>query len=287
MVNLTINTYRWLFIRSLLVFLLIGNPLWAQESEDFTELDKIEAEIDSQRSKPRYDSNSRDDNDPSDNGRDLGSRKNDDLDQAKKPIKVTDINQLEAFSNLAIIHPRFLPKSGRFQVSVGGNAILNDPWFNQFGLSLRASYHISEFFGLELAANTYSGSSSTHAKDLAAELNVQTSSLIQPKSYYGLHAYFIPFYGKMSLFNQRIVPFDVFMTLGAGQTQVEGARETGVSTIHLGAGQLFALSRQTALRWDIGVNMFTAQSRSQASATATQNVAMSFAYSYFFPEVKR
>lgn len=270
------------FLKTLFIcqVLFYTDVLLAQENEDFTELDKIEAEIDRERLKNQE------------------LRANEEIKQDRqdkelvdKPERTfnkrSDLYYLEAFDDLAIIHPRFQPKSKRFQFSAGGNTILNDPWFNQFGISFRSGFHFNEFFALEIAANSYSGSSTTHAKDLATQLNVQTASLVQPKSYFGAHLMFTPFYGKMSLFNQRIIPFDVFITLGAGTTTLEGARTKEASTYHFGAGQLFAMSRQSAFRWDIAVNMFTAQSQLMASTTSTQNVAMTFSYSYFLPEVKR
>lgn len=270
----------------LIIWALKPINLSAQENEDFTQLDKIEAEIDRQRVRQQElnQSNNK-------QSEELPNKSSSEIDQPNTSErsfkKRSDLYFLEAFEDMAIIHPRFQPKSKRFQFSIGGNTILNDPWFNQFGLSLRSSFHVNEFFAVEIAANSYSGSATTHAKDLATQLNVQTASLVQPKSYIGAHLMFTPFYGKMSLFNQRIIPFDIFITLGAGTTTLEGARAPDASTYHFGAGQLFAMSRQSAFRWDIAVNMFSAQSRLLSSTTSTQNVAMTFSYSYFLPEVKR
>lgn len=272
-----------IYLISLLALYSIS--LQAQENEDFTQLDKIEAEINRQKVQTEATANLNQNNDE-----DLVSSKNEEKspDSSGRSFKKrSDLYFIESFEDLAIIHPRFQPKSKRFQFSLGGNTILNDPWFNQFGLSLRSSFHFNEFFGFEIAANSYSGSSTTHAKDLASQLGVLTASLVQPKSYLGAHLIFTPLYGKMSLFNQRIIPFDIFVTIGAGTTSLEGARAAGASTYHLGAGQLFAISRHSAFRWDIAVNMFTAQSRLQLKTTSTQNVAMTFSYSYFLPEVRR
>lgn len=252
---------------------------WSQQdTPDFTELDLIEAEI--EKSKIQKSSDTFSDRD----------EKESEFDQKKPTVtmpmrNVSDLRQLEPFGDIAVIQPRYQPKSKRFQLNAGGSAILNDPWFNHFGLSMRASYHFTELLGIELASDIFSGSRSNAAKDLADNLAIQTSSLVQAKNYLGVHAYLAPIYGKMSLMNARIVPFDVFFTLGAGQTAIDGAKNQSAMTYHIGAGQIFAFSRNASFRWDIRVNMFEAQSLINSNKTSTQNVLMALGFSYFFPEV--
>lgn len=264
-------------VLTVLVALLIHpNFAQAQEYSDFSELDQIEAELEKNKIQKKVQEAP------------ASSSEGSSLEREEKEIStISDLRTLEPFGDMAIIHPRFQPKSKRFQLNVGGAAVLNDPWFNQFGVSFKAAYHFTELFGIELASDVYSGSEANAARDLASNLNVLTSSFVRPKSYSGLHIYLSPIYGKMSLFNKRIVPYDVYFTLGAGQTALERATQDQSPTFHLGAGQIFAFTRNAAFRWDIRVNAFETQSSLQAIKTQTQNVIMTLGFSFFLPEVSR
>jgi outer membrane beta-barrel protein len=261
-------------LSALFVMLLTPTTSFAQESSDFTDLDQIEAELEQDRFKKSQDPGEEDINFS---------------DKPEKEIKnLSDLRTLEPFGDVAVIHPRFQPKGKRFQFHLSGGAILNDPWFNHYGMSLKSAYHFSELLAAELAFDLFTGSPANATHQLASGLNVLASSFIRPKNYTGLHLYLSPIYGKMSLFNKRIVPYDVYFTLGLGQTGLEGARQNQVMTTHLGAGQIFAFSRNAAFRWDIRMNMFEAQGRaSSGPKLSTQNVIMTVGFSYFFPEVSR
>jgi outer membrane beta-barrel protein len=89
------------------------------------------------------------------------------------------------------------------------------------------------------------------------------------------------------LFNKRIVPYDVYFTLGAGSTALELSLESQASTFHVGAGQIFAFSRNAAFRWDIRANIFSAQAKEGSAKATSQNVIMTLGFSYFLPEVSR
>jgi outer membrane beta-barrel protein len=259
----------------LVVTLLQPNLLYAQEYSDFSELDQIEAELEKNRIQKKESSP-------------LNSQKELPANQKNEMTNISDLRTLESFSEVAVIHPRFQPKNKRFQVNIGGATVLNDPWYNQFGVSFKAGYHFTDLLGLELATDFFSGSQSSAARDLFDGLSVSATSFVRPKSYSGLHLYLSPIYGKMSLFNKRIVPYDVYFTLGAGSTTLDQAKQKQAETYHLGAGQIFAFSRNAAFRWDIRVNAFSAQSEGSSSKkTETQNVIMTLGFSYFLPEVSR
>jgi len=261
-------------LTTLLALALQSAPGLAQDYSDFSELDLIEAELDKNKIQKKETTTK------------SGSEVMPQLESTAKEItNISDLRKLEPFDDVAVIHPRFQPKSKRFQFNFGGAALLNDPWFNQFGASFKAAYHVSEFFGLEIAADQYTGSESSAAQDLRDNLGINTASFVRPKSYSGIHLYLSPIYGKMSLFNKRIVPYDVFFTLGVGSTELELSRESQASTFHFGAGQIFAFSRNAAFRWDIRANIFSAQANEGSVRTTSQNVIMALGFSYFLPEV--
>jgi len=112
---------------------------------------------------------------------------------------------------------------------------------------------------------------------------IQTQSFVTPKSYYGLDFKWSPIYGKMTWLNKSIVPFDMYFSAGLGSTATgEAGTDT---TLHLGAGQIFAITQGTAFRWDISLNSFYAKSLvAGGTSTLYNNLLVSLGVSFFFPE---
>lgn len=214
-----------------------------------------------------------------------------DNDTLKSKGDFSDLNRLVPFSEVAVIQKRYLPKTNRLQANLGLDSIMNNPFFQSQGLHLNLSYFLNETWGVEFSYVNFSTSEKLITKDLQSEQGVKTSSLAFPKTYLGMSLMMVPFYGKISWLNQRIVPFDFFFTVGGGQTTTS-YKDQGASTVHLGTGQLFAISKSFALRWDLSYNMYTAKAAEITSVTATTVSEISQTYadlflgvglSWFFP----
>ncbi|MFN7729654.1 MAG: outer membrane beta-barrel domain-containing protein [Bdellovibrio sp.] len=250
---------------------------WAQDQapvdESVTDLDQIEAEI--ERGAP--------------------SEKAKEANQAEPPPAtsdpktLSDLGKLAPFSEVTVLQKRFQPKTERFQAAFGLGGITNDPWFNGLGGSLRLGYHFSETLGVEGTYTFLSNSERDSAKDLFANNAVSTSSIVATKGYLGADVIWSPIYGKMSLFNKRIIPFDMYFTGGLGQSEVDGATSKSLMTIHMGTGQVFALTKSWGFRWDFSWNTFAAKQVDTAgkqSTTQFNNLILTLGASFFFPEVK-
>ncbi len=195
----------------------------------------------------------------------------------------SDLGKLAQFSEVSVIQKRYLPKTGRFQAFAGFTYSTNDPWFLGLGLSGKLGYFLTEEWGVELAYTTLSNSEKSSVQDLRSNQGVTTSSLITPKSYLGGDLVWTPVYGKMSLGNRKIVPFDMYFSLGAGSTST--ADSQNASTMRLATGQIFAITKGMGFRWDFGWNRYTAKSI-DASQTAFDNFLLTMGMSFFFPEAK-
>ncbi|MBX2996639.1 MAG: outer membrane beta-barrel domain-containing protein [Bdellovibrionaceae bacterium] len=205
------------------------------------------------------------------------------------PQTLSDLGRLAPFSEVTVLQRRFQPKTERFQASFGLGGITNDPWFYGVGGSLRFAYHFSEAFALEGVATFLSNSERDSAKDLLANNAVSTSSIVSTKGFYGVDLMWSPIYGKMSLFNKRIIPFDMYFSGGLGQSEVDGATSKNLMTFHVGTGQVFALSKSWGFRWDFSWNTYAAKQVDTAgkeSTTQFNNLILTLGASYFFPEVK-
>lgn len=211
----------------------------------------------------------------------------------KKPVEkeivnkdvnnVTDLANLAPFSNVAVIQKRFLPKTQRFELNGNFTLITNNQFFNSMGASARFAYYFTEQWGLELNYLAMSTTERDVIKELKDDFNVNTENFSTPKSYTGLDIKYVPIYGKMSWFNEKIIPYDLYFSLGAGTTKTNTT--SNASTIHIGTGEMFALSKSTAFRWDLSWNFYSAKNINGESQSFN-NLFLSAGFSYLFPEAK-
>jgi outer membrane beta-barrel protein len=219
------------------------------------------------------------------------------------PDSISNLKNLQPFSDVAVIQRKFLPKTKRFEFNAGGSAIVNNAFFMNFGPSLRLGYNFSENLGFDVMFMYLTTSNRDITNDLIDKRGVRTDGLVMPETYLGGNLVWTPVYGKMALFENRIVPFDMYFMLGAGGTvtcdsvckglvsgQSKG-KETN-ATIQIGAGQRFAISKKMAFRWDFTWNFYQA-SYTPAYKTGPpppsqkgnfDNLFLSIGLSFFFPE---
>ena len=200
---------------------------------------------------------------------------------------LSELATLEPFSDIAVIQRKFLPKTNRFEIAGMAMGSVNNPFFSNLGLGLRGTYFLSEKHGVELQYYFLSNSERSVTKSLRDNQNVETKSLTTPKNYMGAAYKWNPIYGKMTWLNRTIVPFDLFFTVGGGLTKTDlGNSEP---TIHIGTGQVFALTKAMAFRWDISWNFYQAEAIEANGDKLTNNqddLFLMLGMSFYFPEAK-
>lgn len=199
-----------------------------------------------------------------------------------KPIDFSGLGRLAPFTEVSVIQRRYLPKTGRFQLFGGLTMVTNDPFYNVFGGVAKAGYFFTESIGLEFSYTALSTNEAKATTELRKIQGVQTDSLVYTKSVATADLMFVPVYGKMTWGNDRIVPFDLYFSLGYGATQTQNQSP---GTLHLATGQMFALSKATAFRWDFSWNFFSAEGINQKK-DSYNNLFLTVGWSWFFPEAK-
>lgn len=195
----------------------------------------------------------------------------------------TSLGRLAPFSEVSVLQKKFMPKTNRM-IFTGGLALgTNEPFFTPLGANLRAGYFFLESLGFELNYFSISTSERDITKDLRNIENIAAESLLYTKNYLGGSLLWSPIYGKMAWFNKKIIPFDLYFSLGTGQTTVSTGEKP--STFHLGTGQIFALSKSSAFRWDLSWNIYNAKN-TDGSTSQFNNLYLTLAGSFFFPEAK-
>lgn len=243
-------------------------PAWGQADESDTEIEQMEAELEKSLARP----------------------------EAPPPAapkvetvqveSVTDLAKLAPFSEISILQRRFLPKTGRFQLFGGLNYLANDPWYWGLGLTAKAGYSFTEAWAIEFNYSGFNNSEKQAIKDLRNNHAVTTDSIVTTKTYMGGDVVWSPIYGKLSLDNKRIVPFDMYFAAGGGMSGL--SNNTNASTLHLGLGQIFALSKSRGFRWDLSWSRFTATTTDSTTGAVSNNtfdnLFLTMGMSFFFPE---
>lgn len=202
------------------------------------------------------------------------------------PAEISSLKNLQPFSDIAVIQRKYLPMTKRFEIYGGGNAIVNNAFFLNFGLVGRLAYHFTEAFGAEFVFMALTNSERDVTKDLSTLKGITTNGLVAPEMYYGGAAVWTPVYGKMALFENRIVPFDLYFAAGGGITRTN--QKESAPTFQLSTGQRFALSKKMAFRWDFTWNFYSANYTLANSTTKANgnfdNLFLALGFSFFFPE---
>jgi outer membrane beta-barrel protein len=204
---------------------------------------------------------------------------------------LSDLANLAPFSDIAVIQRRFLPKTQRFEASLGAFTNLNNPFFNAIGVSARLAYYLRERYALEGIAAFATTTTRQVTDDLEDRpgctgcTGITTDNVVTSKGFYALAFKWNPIYGKITWLNKTIVPFDLSFSLGGGMTMT--TENESVPTLHLGTSQVFAWSKSMAFRWDLYWNMYqaTALNAKGQKETLNQNdLFLGIGMSFFFPE---
>ncbi len=207
------------------------------------------------------------------------------------PDSIANLKNLQPFSDVAVIQRKYLPKTKRFELYGGGAAIVNNAFFMNYGLHTRFGYNFTENLGVDVVYMYLKTNNRDVTDDLSGKRGIRTDGLVSPDMYFGGSAVWTPVYGKMSLFENRIVPFDMFFSAGGGITKTNQGSSS--ATFQIGAGQRFAIGKSSAFRWDFTWNFYSATYRPSstnsgpvaAETTGTfDNLFLSLGFSFFFPE---
>jgi outer membrane beta-barrel protein len=225
--------------------------------------------------------------------------------ESSKPPEITvnkleNLNQLKPFEDVAVIQKRYLPKTQRFEGNFNASANVNDSFFSSYGVGGGLTYNFNEKWSVEAIMKWFSVSNSKASNQLL-ERGVVTNGMVATELFYGADLRWTPIYGKFSYFDKKIIPFDHYFSIGIGQTQLAtGSSTTNTTvkienlddplTLRISTGELFALTKWMAFRWDVSWHFMKPEVRttttkgSNVSSDVQNNLFISFGLSFFFPE---
>ena len=205
-----------------------------------------------------------------------------------KPKKLADLIYLSPFSDISVIQRRFMPKTGRVSATLASVFALSSEFFLHTGGEGHLTYHFLEKHAIE-----FSGYYVFHfMRGVTSDLQELKVNVLEQQpminSFFGLTYKWMPVYGKIAFNNKNILAFDTFFNLGLGMSGVNIKKKVGKTTTTqlewgptalIGVGQVFAISRDLGLRWDLRWH-WTYELKGQSFL---DNILFSMGLSYYYP----
>ena len=179
-----------------------------------------------------------------------------------KNLTLKELYNLSPTSNIVVLQRRYLPRTGRLDLSPSITLILNSEFLIYTGAGGHIGFYFLEKHGFELRG-FYSVYTERSVVSHLRKLNFGTLAGGRTIASVNLIYKWIPIYGKMSWFNGKIIPFEMYLMAGGGSSYADicvinpqnnkcerRINEWKISTL-VGAGQSYAVTRNTAVYWDI------------------------------------
>ena len=198
--------------------------------------------------------------------------------------KLSDLVHLSPFSDIAVIQRRFMPKTGRVSISALSTFTLSSEFFLNPGVEGHLTYHFLEKHGVELSGY-YVLTLNRGVTDDMIGIGANVSELLPiARAFVGLTYKWMPVYGKIAFYNQRILAFDTFFNFGGGMSGVKRKKNPLVwePVFIASIGQVFAITRNLGLRWDLRYHL-TIETQNKAGITALHDILFSIGFSYYYP----
>ncbi|MGZ3769467.1 MAG: outer membrane beta-barrel domain-containing protein [Bdellovibrio sp.] len=190
--------------------------------------------------------------------------------------------QSESFySDLAVIQRNYMPKTQRIHLSGGLSLLPSDVFYRTIGVNLKASFHLNETWGIETFGYTFSSQARDEIKDMENTQKLDVKNLVSVKAFYGVNVYFNSLYGKTAFVNRRIIPFEIYQTLGIGKVRTQDSQES--TSLQIGIGDMFSLSRSSTFRVDLTWAFYNAHNY-LGEDQASNSLFLTLSYGRLFPE---
>lgn len=210
-------------------------------------------------------------------------------------IDVSDLEKkywAQKDTDFSVVQNRLYTKEKRLALNLQYGFLINDTWSEGPTVAGSLSYYFSERYGIEAQFQKTSSYDNQATSSLKSnQSGTPNHGTIQ--SYQGLSFNFVPFYAKMSIFNQKIAYFDMAFSPGVGVTTYEQQKDSGNSqktapTFSIDITQTFFFSDHWAFRADYRNRWFQEEivhfrsPNTSVSNQTSQTSVLTFGFSYFF-----
>ncbi len=175
-------------------------------------------------------------------------------------------------------------KLHRFEVAAFGAASVNDAYYTHLAGSGSLLFHLHDAFALGVGADyLYAHPRGTNVDVVRFSLTSVPAVYELPKLFAHADFYWTPIYGKVSLFDDAIVHFDFYATVGGGVAMVADERRR--PAVNLGLGQRFFVNDWVALRLEVRDHLFVddQEVNGQPRSDVQSYVMFMLGASFYFP----
>lgn len=145
-------------------------------------------------------------------------------------------------------------KRHRLELSPMAAVSLNDPYYQHYAVGGSLVFYPNDAFGIGLGGDyLYAHVATNNIAIVRQDLIAVPAVFELPTLFAHLDAYWVPVYGKLSLFNSDIINFDFYLTAGIGAAKA-GSRYPLAATV--GLGQRFVIGDWIALRIEVRDHVF-------------------------------
>lgn len=191
-----------------------------------------------------------------------------------------------------VVQNRKFTKAKRFNLSLAGGVLFNDSFSEGTTLMLSSTHYFNEHNGIEVRVEIPSQSPNEGAKEVQnkggnPDQNFEDWAL-------GVHYNWIPFYGKISVLDEKIIYFDMAVYAGFGYVQYTqqvasgNVSDTiGTASFNFGVSQQFFINSSLALKLDVASRFYREERRLYQDGTSQGsfnqlNTYIMFGGTYFF-----
>jgi len=146
-------------------------------------------------------------------------------------------------------------KMGRLELGAFATFSVNDAFWQHYAASGSVIYYPHDAFGIGLGVDyMYAHARQSNLDVVRQTLTSVPATFEKPRLFAHLDFYWVPIYGKISLFNTQIVHFDFYATAGVGFATSFGSAQP--PAVNGGIGQRFFVSDWLALRFEVRSHLF-------------------------------
>ncbi|MCA9546068.1 MAG: outer membrane beta-barrel domain-containing protein [Verrucomicrobiales bacterium] len=178
---------------------------------------------------------------------------------------------------IRVVQRRPFLRRGRVEFAPFMGTNINDAMVSMFVAGANLTYHLTEDMAIGVNGG-YSLGTETDLFNKVIEDYALLPQISQVLWYATLDFQYAPVYGKFALFNTWIIPWDLYVLLGAGYTQTELA---GNPTLAVGAGQRFFMNQWFTLNFELRDSLYLEEY--PGGSEIVNNMMFTAGVSFFIP----
>ena len=175
-------------------------------------------------------------------------------------------------------------KRNRLEISPYTGLSLNDAFYEHLTIGGALVYYPHDVFGIGLGAEYFYVHPGTNAQREVRDIYTSVPAVFDlPQLFAHLDFYWVPLYGKVSLFNKFILTLDAYTSVGFG---IETAfASSSHFAAHFGIGKHIAINQWAAVKVDLRDHIYVDEAvvGGVARSTVQNYVMLSLGFSIFVP----